>query len=112
MLVSEQWGCWSAACSFERLHTFKAEREVLGKEGHCWRMDPGLTDSASQELGSCPSLLSFLIFKMRIISAQSLPRDVGKRGKGYVHDDDALHTGKACTVTVAACVTACMVIPL
>lgn len=52
---------------------------------------------------------------MGTVSAQSLPRDVGKV-KGYVHDD-ALCTGKALAdagrpLTVAAGVRACTVTPL
>lgn len=71
MLASEQWGFWSACCSVGRT------AYIQSRKG----MDPGPTSSASQELGPCPSPLSFLIFKMRIISARSLPRDVGKGAK-------------------------------
>lgn len=78
-------------------------------------MGPRLTSSASQELWPCPCCLSFLIFKMGTISAQSPPSVVGKV-KGYVHDH-ALCSGKShadagCLVTIAACVTACTVTPL
>lgn len=77
-------------------------------------MGPRPTSSASQELRPCTRCLSFLIFRMGTISAQSPPRVVGKV-KGYVHDNvlcsEKARTDAGSLVTIAACVTACMVTP-